>query len=161
MNMGEEKIQKKLTKQEAIPKIEYYCAYQERCHKEVTDKLYSYGLNTDEVGELLSRLVKSNFLNEERFAIAFAGGKFRQKYWGKTKIIRELKIRGISEYCIKKALKEIEDNDYEDSLKMLAEKYIRTHRLKNDFASKQKLLKHLMSKGYEYEQCQQIIQTMF
>ncbi len=161
MNMGEEKIQKKLTKQEAIPKIEYYCAYQERCHKEVTDKLYSYGLNTDEVGELLSRLVKSNFLNEERFAIAFAGGKFRQKNWGKTKIIRELKIRGISEYCIKKALKEIEDNDYEDSLIMLAEKYIRTHRLKNDFTSKQKLLKHLMSKGYEYEQCQQIIQTMF
>lgn len=159
--MGEEKIQKKLTKQEAIPKIEYYCAYQERCHKEVTDKLYSYGLNTDEVGELLSRLVKSNFLNEERFAIAFAGGKFRQKNWGKTKIIRELKIRGISEYCIKKALKEIEDNDYEDSLIMLAEKYIRTHRLKNDFTSKQKLLKHLMSKGYEYEQCQQIIQTMF
>lgn len=161
MNMSEEKFQKKLTKQESIPKIEYYCAYQERCHKEVTDKLYGYGLNTDEVGEILSRLVKSNFLNEERFAIAFAGGKFRQKNWGKTKIVRELKSRGISEYCIKKALKEIEDDDYKNSLKLVAEKYIKTHPLKNDFTSKQKLLKHLMSKGYEYEQCQQIIQTIF
>ncbi len=149
--------QKRLSKQEAIPKIEYYCAYQERCHKEVSNKLYDYGLTTDEVGEVLTHLVKAGFLNEERFAIAFAGGKFRQKSWGRDKIIRELKFRGISDYCIKKAMKEIGDDDYEDTLREQAEKYLATHRGGPAWQLKQKALKHLVSKGYEYEQCHKIL----
>jgi regulatory protein len=148
----------RLSIQEARPKIEYYCAYQERCHKEVTDKLYGYGLNTDEVRELLTHLVKAGFLNEERFARAFAGGKFRQKNWGKNKIIRELKLRGISEYCIKKAMSEIADDDYEDSLKQVAEKYLATHKGGPVWQLKQKALKHLVAKGYEYEECHKILQ---
>lgn len=149
--------QKRLSKQEAIPKIEYYCAYQERCHKEVTTKLYDYGLNTDEVNEVLTHLVKAGFLNEERFAIAFAGGKFRQKSWGRDKIIRELKLRGISDYCIKKAMKEIEDDDYEDTLREQAEKYLKTHQGGIKWQLKQKALKHLIGKGYEYDACHKIL----
>ncbi|MFM6983542.1 MAG: regulatory protein RecX [Chitinophagaceae bacterium] len=158
----DEQIRKteKITKQQAIPKIEYYCSYQERCHKEVTSKLYDYGLNTDEVGEVLTHLVKAGFLNEERFARAYAGGKFRQKNWGKTRIIRELKMRGISDYCIKKAMSEIDDDDYEESLKIQAEKYLATHKGGIGWQLKQKALKHLVSKGYEYEECHKILQKL-
>jgi regulatory protein len=147
----------KLTPQQAKPKIEYYCNYQERCHQEVTDKLYGYGLNTDDVNVLLSHLVKTNLLNEERFAMAFAGGKFRQKQWGKTKIIRELKQRNVSDYCIRKGIREIDEDDYRKTLLRLAEKYNGTLKDKSPHMRRQKLLKHLVSKGYEYDISNEVI----
>src|SRR4030081_1027510 len=93
-----------LTKDQALQKARQYCAYQERCHKEVKDKLYGYGLHKKEVEESLSQLIEENYLNEERFAIQFAGGRFRMKQWGRVKIRYDLKQRQVSEYCIKKAL---------------------------------------------------------
>lgn len=158
--MIEKKEVKKLSKQEAIPKIERYCAYQERCHKEVSNKLYEYGLKSDEVMEVLNDMVRKGFLNEERFAKAFAGGKFRQKNWGRTKIIRELKARNISEYCINKAMKEIEADDYESALEKLALKYMSTHKTEKNWELKQKTLRFLMTKGYEYEQCHEILDRL-
>lgn len=161
MKAMEEKKKIRLSKQEAIPKIEHYCAYQERCHKEVTSKLYDYGLNTDEVMELLGQLVKRGFLNEERFAKAYAGGKFRQKNWGKSRIIRELKFRGINDYCIKKAMQEIGDDDYEKTLEKQARKYIESHKGERSNILKQKTLRHLISKGFEYDQCHEILNRLF
>ncbi len=158
--MNDIRENKKLSKQEAIPKIERYCVYQERCHKEVSNKLYEYGLKTDEVMEVLNEMVKRGFLNEERFAKAYAGGKFRQKGWGKTKIIRELKSRAISDYCINKALKEIESQDYTSTLEKIALKYISTHKTGKTWELKQKTLRHLMSKGYEYDQCHEILDRL-
>jgi regulatory protein len=156
----EEKIKKYCSKQEAQLKIEHYCSYQERCQMEVRDKLYGFGLNSTDVNELLEGLVRKGFLNEERFACAYAGGKFRQKRWGRNKIIRELKSRQISDYCIKKAMKEIDAADYRNSLIKTAEKYAATHQTGSDYARKQKLLKYLMGRGYEYEECQQILDVI-
>ena len=102
----------KFTPQQAVPKIKQYCAYQERCHVEVRDKLYSYGLIKPEVEEIIYTLITENYLNEERFAIHYAGGKFRMKQWGKNKIKLALKQKQISEYCIKKALKVIDETEY-------------------------------------------------
>src|SRR5882724_4652199 len=109
-----------LTKEQALQKAKHYCAYQERCHSEVKGKLYSLGLWKKDVEELLSQLIEENYLNEERFAIQFAGGKFRMKQWGKVKIQYMLKQKRISAYCIKKAMKEIDDETYEKVLKKLA-----------------------------------------
>lgn len=153
-----DKKEKKYTIQQAIPKIEHYCSYQERCHQEVKNKLYDFGLNTDEVNEVLARLVKSNFLNEERFAIAYTTGKFRQKKWGLNKIIFELKSKQVSEFCIKKALAFIEDDDYDNTLEQLSDKYFK--KLKSSdkiFVRQQKVIKFLMSKGYEYEKCKMLV----
>lgn len=148
---------RKLSKQEAIPKIEHFCAYQERCHKEVRSKLYGYGLTTDEVLEVLSLLIKRDFINEERFAKTFAGGKFRQKSWGRAKIIRELKAREISDYCISKALNEIESDDYRQKLEKLALRYLETHKANTPWELKQKAIRYLVAKGYEYDQCHEIL----
>ena len=109
------------SKDEALQKAKQYCAYQERCHSEVKEKLYSFGLHKKEVDELLSNLIGENYLNEERFAIQFAGGKFRIKQWGRVKIKYALKQKQVSEYCIKKALASIPENDYRKALRKVFE----------------------------------------
>ena len=92
---------------EAMKKLESYCAYQERCHKEVNQKLRDMGMIPQAIDQIISQLIQENYLNEERFAQSFARGKFNIKKWGKNRIVNELKFRGISIYNIKTALKEI------------------------------------------------------
>ena len=138
------------TPDQSVPKIKQYCAYQERCHSEVRTKLFSFGLNQKEVDELISVLITENYLNEERFAIHYAGGKFRMKYWGKNKIKQSLKFKQVSEYCIKKALKEIDLDDYEKTFEKLVEQKLKTLKSeKNIFVKKRKLQDYLLQKGFE------------
>ena len=138
------------SKEEALQKAKQYCAYQERCHSEVKEKLYSFGMNKNEVDELLSELISENYLNEERFAILYAGGKFRIKQWGKVKIKYSLKQKQVSEYCIKKALATIDERDYNKTLEKLFDQKLRMLKAeKNIFTKKRKLQDHLMQKGFE------------
>jgi regulatory protein len=138
------------TPDQAVPKIKQYCAYQERCHSEVRDKLYSFGLNKVEIEEIISVLITENYLNEERFAIHYAGGKFRMKQWGKIKIKQSLKFKQVSDYCIKKALKEIDLKEYEKTFQKLAEQKLKTLKSeKNIFIKKRKLQDFLLQKGFE------------
>jgi regulatory protein len=151
----------KFTPLQALPKAKHYCAYQERCHSEVKDKLYGFGLNTNEVNEILSKLIEENYLNEERFAIQYAGGHFRSKKWGKVKISYALKQKQVSPYCIKKALKQIDDTDYEKTLQKLFDEKLRTLKSeKNIFIKKRKLQDHLMQKGYETDLIRQLMTGM-
>jgi len=112
----------RLNKEQALQKLRHYCAYQERSHDEVKQKLYGFGLHRQEVEESISLLIEENYLNEERFAIAFAGGRFRSKQWGKVKIEYELKQKKVSPYCIRKALNEIDEEAYLKTLRQLARK---------------------------------------
>jgi regulatory protein len=138
------------SKDEALQKGKQYCAYQERCHSEVKEKLYSFGMNKKEVDELLSELISDNYLNEERFAIQYAGGKFKIKQWGKVKIKYSLKQKQVSEYCIKKGLAAIDERDYHKTLEKLFEQKLKTLKAeKNIFSKKRKLQDHLMQKGFE------------
>ncbi len=138
------------TPEQAIPKIKQYCAYQERCHVEVREKLYSYGLYKKEVESIISLLIEENFLNEERFAIMYAGGKFRMNHWGKVKIKQALKFKQVTDYCIKKALKEIDETSYQKTFQKLAEQKLKALKSeRNIFAKKRKLQDYLLQKGYE------------
>jgi len=144
--------QQSFTPGQALQKIKHYCAYQERCHSEVKDKLYGYGLNRKEVDEILSTLIEENYLNEERFAIQYAGGKFRIKQWGRVKIKYELRKKQVSDYCIRKALSTIDDEDYERVLnKIFDEKRASLRSEKNIFSKKKKIQDHLLQKGFETE----------
>jgi regulatory protein len=117
------KTKKKLTPNQAYTKAQNSCAYQERCQQEMRDKLYEWGLHSTDVENIIANLISDNYLNEERFAKAYAGGKFRIKKWGRIKIKLELKKRKISDYCIKKGMQEIDDSDYIKTLKdILAKK---------------------------------------
>jgi regulatory protein len=151
----------KLTEEQAYQKAKHYCAYQERCHSEVKEKLYGFGLYKKEVEELMANLVEENYLNEERFAIQFAGGRFRIKHWGKVKIKYELRQKQISDYCIKKALSSIDEKDYERTLlKLFTEKKKTLKSEKNIFIRKRKISDYLMGKGFETDRISELLKTL-
>jgi regulatory protein len=154
-------FKKYLTKEQALQKAKHYCGYQERCHSEVKEKLYSMGLYKQQVEECLSQLIEENYLNEERFAQQFAGGKFRMKQWGRVKIKYELKQKQVSEYCIKKGLKEIDEADYIRALEQLTlKKWTAIKAEKNLFIKLRKTQDYLLQKGYEYELVKQALQAL-
>ena len=134
---------------EAIHKIEHYCAYQERCHEEVVQKLRSMKMDSDEIDTILVQLIKDNFLNESRFACSFARGKHRIKFWGKIRIVNELKFRNISQYNITTALKEITPEEYNATFHALAERQWPNIRETNPTKKRKKFCDFLLRKGFE------------
>jgi regulatory protein len=154
------KNQKTYTVDEATKILENYCAYQERCHKEIESKLYDLKMIPEAKEKIILHLLDHNFLNEERFSKAFARGKFYMKNWGKIKIKNELKFRDISSYNINVALKEIDENDYVKTLQSIAEKKLAVINEKNIYKKKQKLITYLISKGYETDLIYKIINNL-
>ncbi len=136
-------------KKSAKVKIEQYCAYQERSQQEVRDKLYDMGLHKEDVENIITELIDNNFLNEERFATTFARGKFRIKHWGRIKIKQHLKQKKVGDYCIKKALALIDPNDYEKTIIQLIEKKNRELKEKDAYIKKQKVIRYVVSRGFE------------
>ncbi len=152
---------KRLTKEQAMQKIRHYTGYQERCHQEVKDKLYSFGLYSREVDEIVSALIEENYLNEERFAETFAGGKFRMRQWGRIRIRYELKQKRVSEYCIRKAMLTIAEEEYQATLiKIANKKWQALASEKNQFTKKAKAIDYLLRKGYEMELARSVVQQL-
>ena len=151
-----------LTKEQALQKLRHYCAYQERCHMEVKEKLYSFGLRKQMVEESISQLIEEDYLNEERFAIQYAGGKFRMKQWGRVKIKHALQQKQVSTYCVNKAMKEIDEDDYEKTLHKLAEQKWNsvTGEGVNLFVKMSKTSDYLLQKGYEPELVRGVVQGL-
>jgi regulatory protein len=142
-------MKKRLTPELAYPKIKHYCGYSERCHYDVREKLFGMGLAKKDVEMLLARLIEEDYLNEERFAILFAGGHFRQKKWGKVKIIYALRQKKVSEQNIKKGLKEIAEADYSQVLQKLAAAKWKSLAGEQYLAREAKTSAYLVQKGYE------------
>ncbi|WP_199724481.1 regulatory protein RecX [Taibaiella sp. KBW10] len=140
-----------------IAAIKHYCAYQERCHSEVRHKLISLECYGEELEEAMSVLIEEDYLNEERFAASYARGKFRMNKWGKTRIKQQLKLKKVSEYCIKKGIAQIEEAAYLDTLSGLMEKKITALAAeKNEWVRKQKVHHYLLQKGFEPELIQEV-----
>ncbi|CAI8418331.1 MAG: Regulatory protein RecX [Polaribacter sejongensis] len=144
-------IQKKksFTVDEIKRKLENYCVYQDRCHKEVEQKMWDYHLIPEAKEMILLSLMKDNFLNEERFAKSFARGKFRIKNWGKQRIVNALKFKDISAFTIKTALKEIDEVAYIETIYRIAENRNEVIKETNIYKRKKKLIDFLMRKGFE------------
>jgi regulatory protein len=128
-----------------------YCTYQERSQQEVRDKLYELGLHRTEVEQGIAHLVSENYLNEQRFAIAYAGGKFRIKEWGRIKIKLALKQKKVSDYCIRKALEEISSSDYKKTLSKVLTSKSKDVKEKNPLKKKYKVAQYAISRGFEPE----------
>jgi regulatory protein len=134
-----------------ILKLRYYCAYQERCHMEVREKCRELGLRGEDIENAIAHLVEDGFLNEERYAKAYAGGKFRMQQWGRKKISMMLKQKQISDYCIRKGLAEIDEGDYMQTLQQLAEKKYQLLRSEQYLKRQYKTLQYLLQRGFEQE----------
>jgi regulatory protein len=146
---------------EAAKKLEGYCAYQDRCHKEVISKLKQMGMIPVAIDQIVTQLIQENYLNEERFAKSFARGKFNIKKWGKKRIVTELKQRDISKYNINTALKEINEVDYIKTLDALARKRLLQLNESNKLKKRKKLADYLLYRGWEshlvYEKMKELI----
>ena len=149
------------TVNEALKKLEYYCSYQDRCHKEVEDKLNKMSMIPEAREKIILHLMEHNFLNEERFAKSFARGKFRIKKWGKQRIVRELKFKGISKYNIDSALKEISEEDYLNTFNELAEKKFNSITETNIYKKKKKLIDYLLYRGWETHLVYEKVKSLF
>lgn len=154
------KFNKSYTVEEAKKALEYFCSYQERCHKEVIQKLYDLNMIPEAKEMIILHLLQHNFLNEERFARSYARGKFSIKKYGKIRIVNELKFRGISTYNINSALKEIDPNDYLETLRSLCKKRFLNVTESNSFKKRKKIIDYLRRKGFETDLIYQTIKEL-
>ena len=154
---------KTFTIEEAKKKLENYCAYQERCHKDVVDKLKGMNMIPQAIDLIVVHLIQANYLNEERFAFAFVRGKFRIKKWGRYRLTRELRARDINRQLIQTSLKQIEAEEYLSTLDELAKKKLERIRESNLQKKRKKLADFLLYRGWEshlvYEKVNEIIQS--
>lgn len=148
------------SKADALAKLQAYCAYQERSHREVRSKLLDLGIYGDDLEEIMADLIQENFLNEERFARSFARGKFRMKQWGRNRIAQELTLRGISSYCLRMALSEIDEEEYVNTLREVLEKKAALLSTQDVFQKKNKLAQYGMSRGFEGELVWRVVGQM-
>ena len=151
---------KKLTDSEVRKKIYHYCAYQERSHQEVKNKLYDFELSSSEIEEMISHLITEGYLNEERFAKAFVGGKFRIKNWGRIKIVNALEAKGLTKNCIRIGLQEIDDADYRRTIELLVLKKLDQTDELNIYVKREKLATHVIQKGFEPELVWEIVKDV-
>ena len=151
---------KHLTKEQALQKLKHYCTYQERSHYEVKQKLWELGVLRGDHDELIATLIDEDYLNEERFAIQFAGGKFRMKEWGKKKILYGLREKKVSDYSIKKALAAIDEEDYMKVLSKLAEEKYNSLKDEQYLERKKKTVDYLIQKGYEYDLVNKVVTSL-
>ena len=158
--LQEYRKKKTYTQKEALLKAAAYCAYQERTQQEVRTKLYSYGLEFEEVEETIIQLCAEKLIDEERFAKAYARGKCNLKRWGRRKILLGLKAHQISDYCIRQGMKEIDPETYWQNLIYLTEKKNRTEKEANPALRRHKLTQFLISKGYETDLIQDALQEV-
>lgn len=133
----------------ALLKMQSWCAYQERCQQDARNKLYELGMWEEAVENIIVKLIEDNFLNEERFATSFARGKFTIKKWGRIKIRQELKQKRVGDYCLKKAMQQIDETEYLATLKRLMEIKRKLIKEKSPIKLNYKLMNFALSKGYE------------
>jgi len=137
-----------LTFEQSYRKAADYCAAQEHCVSEMIQKLKQWGFDNSSIYKISKKLIEEDFINEKRFALAYARGKFRNNKWGKVKIVAELMSRHIPESLIYESLEQIEDEEYDDTIQQLAEK--KSKQLGDDNnENQQKIIRYLASKGFE------------
>lgn len=140
-----------------LSKARSYCAYQERCISEVAGKLRKWKVGPKRAESIIEQLTKEDYLNEERFARSFAGGKFRINHWGKSKIIYELEKKQVPDLIIQIGLEEIDEEEYADSLKDLLQRKNRELKEPDPYKRKQKLITFGIQKGYHYGLVKQMV----
>ena len=142
---------KRLTKEQALQKLRFYCRYQQRCQSEIKQKLFELGINSKDHDELIGELIKENCLNDERFAAAFVSGRFKMKQWGRKKIQNGLKEKRVSDEIAQRALEQINKKEYMAILNKLAKERYASLKHEQYLVRKKKTMDYLMQKGYEVD----------
>ncbi len=145
---------------DALAKLQRYCAYQDRCHQEVRNKLLDLGIYGEDLEQIIVQLIEEKFLDEERFARSYVRGKFRINKWGKIRIKQELKRRNISDYCIRKGMEEISEEAYLEQAQAVIENKARLTKETDAFKKRKKLASYAIRRGYESEMVWSIVKAI-
>ena len=140
---------KPLTPDQVLDKMAKYCAYQERCVKDVKDKLKTFDIPQEEKTKILDYLLDNRFVNDERFAKSFVRGKVNQSGWGMNKIRFHLMQKGIVKKLIDDALEQTDEEVYRQRLIDILKTKAKTVKAVSDFEKKRKLAAYAMQKGFE------------
>ena len=140
---------KPLTPDQVLDKMAKYCAYQERCVKDVRDKLKTFEISEEEKTKILEYLLDNRFVNDERFAKSFVRGKVNQSGWGVNKIRFHLIQKGIDKDIIEEALGQTDEEAYRQRLIEILKTKAKTVKADSDFEKKRKLAAYAMQKGFE------------
>jgi len=151
------KIAKYISKEEALSLLQKYCAYQDRCHQEVRTKLLSYKIYGDDLEDIITQLIQEKYLDELRYAKSFVRGKARIKKWGPVKIKQLLKQKEISDYCKRKAFAELDHSIFKENAQYWLERKSKDYKKGSDYFKKQKIIKFLISKGFEYSSVLELV----
>jgi regulatory protein len=148
---------KRLTKEQVLQKLRFYCRYQQRCQSELKEKLFVLGINKKDHDELLEELLKENCVSDEKFAVAFVSGRFKMKQWGRRKIQKGLKEKRVSEEIAQRALEQINKKEYMAMLNKLAKERYVSLKHEQYLVRKKKTMDYLMQKGYEVDLIKDVI----
>ncbi len=159
--MTRESNKNKWTRETALSHLYRWCSAQDRCHSEVRYKLIEHQIYGDDLEDIISHLISEGFLNEERFARSFVRGKYRMKKWGRRKILQELKRKQISDYCIKKGMKEIDEEEYYENMMHLIQRKASTVKVKNKFDFSKKISAYMLQKGYAFDEFSEELKSMY
>ena len=138
-----------LSPDEVLDKMAKYCAYQERCVKDVRDKLKTYDISQEDRNKILDYLLDNRFVNDERFARIFVQSKSNQNDWGTNKIRYHLIQKGIAKEIIDEALGQTDEDEYRQRLIDILNTKAKSVKAENDFEKKRKLAAYAMQKGFE------------
>lgn len=152
--------QKYYSKDDALEVLKKYCVYQDRCHSEVRTRLLKLKIYGEDLEDIIVDLIQDDFLNEERFAKSYVRGKYRMKSWGRYKIERALKEKRVSDYCIRKGMEEILEEEYLENLERLLRKRVEIRPASNERTLSIELMKFAQSKGYFYEEAKDIVKEL-
>jgi regulatory protein len=134
-----------------LQKIRYFCSYQERSISEVEKRLNEWAVQNRKIPSLINQLQSEGYINEERFARTFAGGKFRLNKWGRRKIGYELQKRGVPELIIQEGLLEIDEEEYRNALKDIMLRKKNEVKPLNSSNIRWKIVNFVYGKGYEMD----------
>jgi len=137
--------------EEIRQKLVKFCLYRDRCHSEVEEKMKEFFMIPEVKDEILLFLINEKYLNEERFTRSYIRGKFYINHWGKEKIKLNLRSKKIPEKLILNCINEIHEDDYIKQIRLFIEKLSLKFQELNQYQKKNKILKFLISKGYEYD----------
>ncbi|MFR9165408.1 MAG: regulatory protein RecX [Dysgonomonas sp.] len=150
-----------MTEAQALSRIAAYCSKAERSEYDVRKKLEAWQIDKDQVGSIVSRLKKENFLNEERFCQAFIKDKLRFNKWGKNKIVFELRKKRISDKTIEKTFLQLDvGDDFEDALKKLLTSKLPAIKAKDNYEKKVKLYRFALGRGYSPDAIQKCLNRL-
>ena len=152
---------KPLTPDQVLDKMAKYCAYQERCVKDVRDKLKAFEISEEEKAKIIDYLLDNRFVNDERYAKAFVRGKVNQSGWGVNKIRFHLIQKGIDKNIIDEALGQTDEEAYRQRLIEILETKSKTVKASNDFEKKRKLAAYAMQKGFEGSLVWEVLKEYF